>query len=311
MTPLAQRLAARCGVRTAAAGCPGCGFTGDPETGAVYDASFPCPGCGQGGDEVGMSLTARLAAKYKDKKKTDKGNTVYLYSDKQIEHRNREKAKRIEKLRGKIGELRAKVKRDLRSDDPETKLTALAVALMDETYERVGNEESADDGHFGVTGWQKSHVTFGKGRAKLKYVGKAGVKHDKEVTDKAILKALRDAYEAVEGEDADIFAWEGGKVTADKVNGYLKKFTITAKDIRGFHANNEMQAQLRAERKKGGALPEDKKKREKKLKEEFKRALDTTADAVGHEPSTLRSQYLVPGLEEDYMDNGKIDNSFT
>jgi DNA topoisomerase IB len=138
-----------------------------------------------------MSLTARLAAKYKDKKKTDKGGTVYLYSDKQIEHRNREKAKRIEKLRGKIGELRAKVKRDLRSDDPETKLTALAVALMDETYERVGNEESADDGHFGVTGWQKSHVTFGKGRAKLKYVGKAGVKHDKQVTDKAILTALR------------------------------------------------------------------------------------------------------------------------
>jgi hypothetical protein len=72
-----------------------------------------------------------------------------------------------------------------------------------------------------------------------------------------------------------------------------------------------MQAQLRAERKKGGALPEDKKKREKKLKEEFKRALDTTADAVGHEPSTLRSHYLVPGLEDDFLDNGKIDNSFT
>lgn len=251
-------------------------------------------------------LGGRLAAKYKGKKKTDEGNTVYLYSDKQIEHRNRQKAKRVEKLRGKIGDLRTKVKKDLKSSDPEKKLTALAVALMDHTYERVGNDESAGDGHYGVTGWHKGHVSFGKGKAKLKYVGKSGVKHDKEVTDKGILAALKDAYEAVEGEEANLFEWEGGKVTAEKVNAYLKDFDVTAKDIRGFHANNEMQTRLKAERKKGGALPEDKKKREKQLKEEFKTALEETAEAVGHEAATLRSQYLVPGLEDTFMKDGTI-----
>lgn len=318
--------------RQGAYGCPSCGFSSTPDGSAIYDAGFPCPGCGQGGvvssnphhgstldsllEETGelaevSTMAQRLAAKYKGKKKTDKGNTVYMYSEKQIEHRNREKAKRIEKLRGKIGDVRAKVKKDLKSDDPEVKLTALAVALMDHTYERVGNEESADDGHFGVTGWQKGHVSFGKGKARLKYVGKSGVKHDKDVTDKAVLSALRDAYEAVEGEEASLFEYEGGKVTAEKVNAYLKDFDITAKDIRGFHANQEMKDRLKEERKKGGALPEDKKKREKQLKEEFKAALEATAEAVGHEPSTLRSQYLVPGLEDDYMDNGKIDSSFT
>lgn len=30
-------------------GCPNCGFTHDPETGAIYDVTYPCPECGLGG----------------------------------------------------------------------------------------------------------------------------------------------------------------------------------------------------------------------------------------------------------------------
>ncbi len=72
------------------------------------------------------------------------------------------------------------------------------------------------------------------------------------------------------------------------------------------HANVEMQDRLREVRKKGGKLPEDKKKREKQLKDEFKEALETTADAVGHEPATLKSQYLVPGLEDTFLKDGTV-----
>jgi len=57
------------------------------------------------------------------------------------------------------------------------------------------------------------------------------------------------------------------------VNAYLKPFDVTAKDIRGLHANREMQDRLRAVRKKGGKLPTDKKEKEKVLKAEFKTAL--------------------------------------
>jgi hypothetical protein len=71
-----------------------------------------------------------------------------------------------------------------------------------------------------------------------------------------------------------------------------------------------MHEALRAARKAGGKLPEDKKAREKQLKEEFKKALEETADVVGHEPATLRSQYLVPGLESDYLRDGTITDSF-
>lgn len=261
-----------------------------------------------------MSLAERVAARYKSKKtvKTEAGKemTVYEYSDRQVANRNRKKAEQIEKLRKSMTQLRSKVKRDLQSSDPEKVLTALAVALMDHTYERVGNEESAKDGHVGVTGWQRKHLSFGRGGVVIKYVGKSGVKHTKKVTDASIKRALRDAYEAVDDDDAYLFEWDGGKVSAETVNAYLEPFDVTAKDIRGFHANDLMKTQLRAARKAGGKLPEDRKEAKKKLKEEFLAALDETATLVGHEASTLRSQYLVPGLEDDYLKDGVINESF-
>lgn len=251
-------------------------------------------------------LILRVAARYKSKKKLDTGAVVYEYGPRQIANRNRDKADRVEKLRGNIDRLRKRVQSDLKKKDANTKLVALAVALIDHTYERVGNEDSAEDGHFGVTGWQRNHISFGKGSATIKYVGKSGVKHEKKVTDGAILTALRAAYDGVEGDETCIFSGKDACVTAKEVNEYLKHFDVTAKDLRGFHANREMQERLQSIRKKGPELPRDRKERDTILKEEFKEALEGTAKAVGHEASTLRSQYLVPSLEEAYMHDGKV-----
>lgn len=248
----------------------------------------------------------RIAAKYKDKKVSDEGNTIYMYSEKQIAHRNKKKAERIEKLKNKMGALRKQVNTDLTSEDSTKRLTALVVALIDHTYERVGNDGSADEGHFGVTGWQKKHIKFNSKGATIKYVGKSGVKHEKKVDDPAITKALKKAYEEADGDDGDLFTHEDGVVDAKKVNAYLKKFDITAKDLRGLHANREMQERLKAVRSKGGKLSKDPKEREKKLKEEFKEALEGAAEAVGHEAATLKTQYLVPGLEDSYMKDGTV-----
>lgn len=249
-------------------------------------------------------IALRVAARYKGKKTTEEGNTVYLYSERQVARRNNEKAKRLEGLRSNIDKVRSQVKKDLKSKDPETLLTALVVALIDETFERVGNDESADDGHFGVTGWLKKHVTFSGGKATIQYVGKSGVKQKKTVKNKEVVDALKSAYDGSSG--ASIFDSGEVKVNAAKVNAYLEKFDVTAKDLRGFHANQEMHDRLRAERK--GKLPEDKKEREKQLKDEFKAALEATAKAVGHEPSTLKSQYLVPGLEEQFLKDGTVSD---
>jgi hypothetical protein len=257
------------------------------------------------------NLSMRVAARFKQKKRTEEGNTVYLYSERQIALRNRKKAQRLEKLAKKIDALRDQYKKDIESDDPEVCLTALAVALIDHTFERVGNFTSADEGHFGVTGWQRGHISWdSRGNASIKYVGKSGVKHHKKVTDAAIRKALRNAYEAIEGDETPLFAHDDVKIDARKVNDYLSKFDVTAKDLRGFHANREMRERLQKARKAGGKLPEEKKDREKVLAEEFNKALEETAAAVGHEASTLKNQYLVPGMEERFLKDGTVIDKF-
>ncbi len=82
------------------------------------------------------------------------------YTPAQIKKRNEDKAKHIEKLRKDIANVRAKYRSGLHAKGDETRNVALAVALMDETFERVGNPESAKKGHYGVTGWKVKHVTF-------------------------------------------------------------------------------------------------------------------------------------------------------
>lgn len=262
----------------------------------------------------GCPTAVRVAAKYQEIKKVPKANgkgttEVYVYSDKQVENRNREKAERLQKFSGKVKDLRAKYKKDLQSGDDDTKLTALVVALIDETHERIGSPESAkgelnDDGepHFGVSQWLKKHVTLGSGKATIKYVGKSGVDHEKEITTGFILKALRAAVEAAEGKESKLF--EG--VTSAKVNAYLKEFDVTAKDLRGLSCNSLMQKALKSVRSKGGKIPTDKKEREAQLKSEFKDALEDVAEQIGHEASTLKSQYLAPAMEPAYMKDGTI-----
>jgi DNA topoisomerase-1 len=276
-------------------GCDVCGF-GTVEDVDAYRPELPCPDCGHLQND---GLIQRVAkAKYKKKKKVKSKDgdelVVYEYGPRQISNRNKEKAERVEKLRKKIDQLRKKVMSDL--DNP----AALAIALMDETFERVGNDDSAEEGHFGVTGWKPEHIKFTKNKAIISYVGKSGVKQRKEVTTPALVKALRKACDGDEECESVIQA------SAEDVNEYLKPFGVTAKDLRGFHANREMQDRLKKIRKDGPELPFSRKDKDKILKKEFKKALEETAKEVGHEPSTLRSQYLVPGLEDDYMHDGTV-----
>lgn len=247
-------------------------------------------------------------SKYKSKKTTEDGDTVYEYSDRQVTERNKAKADRVEKLDSSISKIRKKVKQDLKSDDWKVRMKALAVGLMDETYSRVGNLDSAGEGHFGTTTWRKDHITFSNGKAKIKYIGKSGVKQDKTVSDKQLVKALKDRVKDLSKDDS-IFECEGDNdntlcIRASDVNNYLKEFDITAKDIRGYHANELMRDALKEVRKKGPTVPSDKKEKEELLTTEFKKALDEVCAELGHEAATLRNQYLVPGFEDHYLKEG-------
>lgn len=253
----------------------------------------------------------RVAAKYQNKKKVksqDGGETtIYEYGPRQVANRHKEKAERIQKFMPKLPDLRAAYKKGLGDKDPMKRLTALAVGLIDHTYERVGNVDSAEDnGHYGVTVWEVRHVKFKGDKAEISYTGKSGVKHNKTVSDAKLVSALKDATKGKKPEDRVLCDGDECVVNADDVNEYLEPYGITAKDLRGLHANDEVRAALKKIRSEGPELPRARKEKDKILKDEFKKAIEQAAEAVGHEASTLRSQYLAPVIEESYLHDGTV-----
>jgi hypothetical protein len=188
--------------------------------------------------------------------------------------------------------LQAKVKRDLRSSDPNRFLTALAVGLMAETSEDP------------VFSWRKKNVQLDDREAYFRAKGKR-----KPITNASIVRALADAYEAVEDVDDELFAHDTGRVTADMVNEYLGGFKLNMSDIRGFNANRIMSSKLSQVRSEGPELPRQKRSRTKLLQGEFLKALEATAEEVGLEADMIRFNCLDPGMEAAYLDNGTLEKT--
>jgi DNA topoisomerase IB len=163
------------------------------------------------------------------------------------------------------------------------------------TYERPGNPTSAANGHLGVTGWTKKEVKITGNKALIKYVGKSGTAQFKVVNNPTVIRLLK----------RQIAATATGPIVPVRqaaLNAYLDQFGITAKDLRGFGANEEMKNATRLLRRKGPSLNSlSEGKRKSQLKREWLTALAYVAEKVGHSKAILRKQYLVPGMEERWL----------
>lgn len=218
-----------------------------------------------------------------------------------IEARWQKKKDAIRQLSENIRSLRNTVSRDLNSSDEKTALTALAVAIMDKTAERPGNEESCtyvkqskDDKRkraYGVTGFKRAHVTILGNKVHLNYIGKKGVPQEKSFSDDKIAKALKRAIKNCKGEF--IFETNNCNITASIVNEYLEPFHVTAKNIRGYSANRWVLDKLKS------ITPEDS---DKKRKKQLSGVLKQIAERVGHGPSVLRNQYLMPEVMDTWIE---------
>lgn len=226
----------------------------------------------------------------------------YVYSEEDVALRHAKKAQRIEKLKSKEKHLRDEVKRAVAAGDD----TALAVGLILATYERPGNAESAKAGHYGVTGWECRHLSVDKKSATIDYIAKSGVHQTKVITEPYLVQALARKLRGCGKKGAKLLS-----VSASAVNRYLDSFDVSAKDLRTFGANTEMQRELKRVRAAGPDLSTLKPKDVKKtLKAEFNAALGVVAGRLGHTTSVLRKQYLVSSVEPTYLETGSIVQAF-
>ena len=196
--------------------------------------------------------------------------------------RRRKKTESVRKLAQQIHKLRRKLTTDMKSDDEKTRLTALAVAIMDKTAERVGNEASAKEGHVGVTGFKNNQITVDGNTISLKYTGKSGVKQEKQFTDALMAKLIGECKGNCKGDGSPVLVTKDGfKIKADKVNRYLKEFGVTAKDIRGYAANTLLTGMLNSA--KTPTTPEERQKK-------FREVMKAVAEKVGHQVDGVGAQ---------------------
>lgn len=215
-----------------------------------------------------------------------------------LDARWKKKGGQIEHLSGEIQRLRYNVSTDLKSDDEKLALTALVVALMDKTAERVGNETSAENGHHGITGLKKRHVSIDGNKITLNYTGKSGVDQDKSFSDETIAKYLKQAIK--NSPTAFVFATSDKfKIKADKINRYLDDFGISAKDVRGYSANKWIINKL------SDIVPEE---TDVKRKRQFNKIVKSVAEKIGHGRATLKKHYLIPELEIAFIERGEVIN---
>lgn len=224
---------------------------------------------------------------FKEKDISESGGIIYRYSPESIKARWHEKCEKLKRLEKNIDKVRKQYEEDLSSDDFRTRAEAAVVGIIDDTAQRIGNEESVrEHGTYGVSTLKVKHLTFSGNKTIFKFIGKDQVKQNTETSNSKITKVLK---ELVKGKKNDDFVFEidGVKIWDRSINRYLEKFDISAKDLRGFQANRIMKEKLKTK--------------------DFKEALEETAKEVGHEAATLKNQYLDPHLVEKYIKKASIN----
>ena len=212
--------------------------------------------------------------------------------EKEIKQRWDTKRNSIYNLQSNINRLKRKVRQDLFSMNEKDRLTALVIRIMLLTSERVGNETSATNGHFGVSQFKNKHIKVMGNRVILDYVGKSGVEHEKTFVDETSSMILKDLLRR---RNEYLFTTKDGfRIKPDRVNRYLSDFDATSKDIRGFNANRLMLMELN---RIGFTQEKDRPK-------VFNAALRKIGAKVGHGAATLRKHYLLPEIETTFYRYG-------
>src|SRR3954465_9760316 len=198
-----------------------------------------------------------------------------------------------------LPKLRKKVEEDLEGK-PTAVDTVLAavVRLIDETRMRVGNEEYArDNKSFGATTLRNRHARVERGRLKISYAGKHGVRRTVTLTDRNLVRVARRTQD-LPGQHLFEYETEEGvcPVTSGDVNAYIKAAMgedFTAKDFRTWGASAIAFEAMLDKLKAHGSV-------------KLKSVIEPVAEALGNTPAISRKSYVHPALIEAAKDAGAI-----
>jgi DNA topoisomerase I len=227
-----------------------------------------------------------------------RGRKQYRYHP---DFRAKQEAAKYERLAdfgAALPKLRKKVEEDL-AGKPTARDTVLAavVRLIDETRMRVGNEEYAKDNKsFGATTLRNRHAKVERGRLKISYAGKHGIRRTVTLTDRNLVRIARKTQD-LPGQNLFEYVDDEGEtcpVTSSDVNAYIREAMgeeFTAKDFRTWGASTiAFEEMVRRCRKHG--------------KVKLKSMIEPVAEALGNTAAISRKSYVHPALIEAAGDAG-------
>lgn len=167
------------------------------------------------------------------------GRLQYRYHPDWTEVREDRKAEQLGRLVEVLPRIRASVIRDLASRRLDRdKAAACAVALIDDSYIRIGSEAYArDHGSHGAATLLKRHVQVNGSRITLRFPGKSSKEVDCTIVNPRLARAIK-RVGSLRGRR--LLQWIGPSreilpISADDVNAYLSRAagtSVTAKDLR-------------------------------------------------------------------------------
>jgi DNA topoisomerase-1 len=225
-----------------------------------------------------------------------KGRKQYRYHPDFRAQQESLKFERLAEFGRKLPKLRKQVAQDISGKPTSCEaVIAAVVRLIDETRMRIGNEAYArENKSFGATTLRNRHATIERGKVKISFVGKHGIKRTVTVTDRRLALVARRTQD-LPGQHLFAFLDDEGNsrpVSSNDVNLYIKEATgeeFTAKDFRTWGATVLAYEEMvrRARRRKRIRL---------------KALIEPVAEALGNTPAITRKSYVHPAVIEAVAD---------
>ncbi len=229
-----------------------------------------------------------------------KGRKQYRYHPRWRAVRDESKYNQLIAFGEALPRIRAAVERDLAQQGLSwNRVLAVVVALLDETFIRVGNEQYARENHsFGLTTLRDQHVAISGAKLTFKFRGKSGKLQEVAVKDRTlsrIIQRLRDlpGYGLFQYLDED---GERHAVDSADVNTYLREVSgehFTAKDFRTWAGTVTATDSLEHLGEPGTAV---------EAKHNVVEAIGKAAERLGNTPTICRKCYVHPGVVDAYLD---------
>lgn len=231
----------------------------------------------------------------------EKGRKQYIYHPQWQKARSLTKFGRMISFGKHLSELRERIEKDIASQQlNRRKVTALALALIDNALIRVGNKHYAKSNKsYGLTTLRDRHVKINGSNLKFSFTGKKGVEHEIDLNDRRLARLVKKCKDIPGYDLFQYFDEHGERQTLESgdVNEYLREVTnesFTAKDFRTWGGTVRMVECLEQVLDDNPELG-----KEKSIKE----AVKMVAKGLGNTPTVCSKYYIHPEVVNQFKDD--------